>query len=45
MKKKYEKPTLKVYKLRSRVSLMVGSPTPDQWGHIPGHPADDKHLA
>ena len=47
MKKKYIKPTMKVYELRHCTQLLVGSGDPDYWTRIPGIPGsgDEKHLA
>ena len=47
MKKRYEKPSMKVYELNQPARLLTGSDT-DQWGRIPtipGMPDDEKHLA
>lgn len=50
MKKKYVKPSFKVYEIQRQSEILCGSPTPPStWpypgAHIPGQPADDKHLA
>lgn len=45
MKKRYEKPSMKVVPLKGRTQLLAGSGDPDYWGHIPGQPADESHLA
>ena len=56
MKKEYQKPTMKVYEMKSKTALLVGSngdPAParrgprnhgDEFGYIPGL-TDDSHLA
>lgn len=45
MKKKYVKPQMEVYVLKSKPQILVGSGT-DEWGYIPGITnEDEKHLA
>ena len=46
MKKKYMKPSMKVYEIKQQSHLLVGSPVDTGYvPTIPGQPADDKHLA
>lgn len=44
MKKRYEKPAMKVVLLKGRTQLLSSS-DPDYWGRIPGQPTDENHLA
>lgn len=49
MKKKYVKPSFKVYEIQQNLILCGSSTPPNNWpypgAHIPGQPADEKHLA
>ena len=47
MKKKYMKPSMKVYKIGVSKIICTSGPNdyPGPFGHIPGQPEDDKHLA
>ena len=44
MKRKYEKPSMKVYEI-GMSRLVCTSGGDDNWGYIPGQPRDEKHLA
>ena len=35
MKKRYEKPSMKVYELKQKSVILAGSDS-DQWGYVPG---------
>jgi hypothetical protein len=45
MKRRYEKPSMKVYDLKQKPMILVGSERPDQWGHTPGSPEEMNKLA
>lgn len=46
MKKRYEKPSMKVYELQRHAPLICTSGTdPDYWGYAPGTVEGEKHLA
>ena len=45
MKRRYIKPSMKVYELKQKPMILAGSDKPDQWGYMPGLPHDENHLA
>jgi len=44
MKKRYEKPSMKVYELKQKSVILAGS-DPDQWGYVPAIGTDENKLA
>ena len=46
-KKKYMKPSMKVYEIAQKPQILVGSAPgyPGNFNYIPGQPEDEKHLA
>ena len=44
MKRRYEKPAMKVVLLKGRTQLLAVS-DPDRWGYAPGQGSDENRLA
>ena len=44
MKRRYEKPSMKVYPLQHRLQILCGSGEGPEFGYVPGGIGEDKKL-